>query len=146
MNRETHKDIKIGERNFRLKKFDALTGSYIAYTLMAEMLPMGLNEQIGIPAPEANAKKEIKKMSKKDFAELQHDCLRVCTEILPAGEASVLDEAGRWGVIGLETDTSTVLVLTIQVLVFNVKSFFDESLLTSLSEAMSGMHLPNVPT
>ena len=137
MNRVTFKDEKIKDREFRIYKFDALTGSYIAYTLMAEALPMGLHEKMGIPAPQG----DIKKMSREDFKALQMDCLKVCSEKLPAGIQPIFDEGGKWAVVGLETDTATVLALTIHALMFNVKSFFDESLLTSLSGAMSDMSL-----
>jgi hypothetical protein len=141
MNRETYKDIEIGKRNFRISKFDALTGSYIAYTLMSEALPMGLNTKAGIPL----SRKEMKLMSKQDFKELQISCLNVCVEKLPGGLQPIFDESGGWAVIGIEHDTAIVLALTIQALMFNVKSFFDESLLTSLSEAFSTMSLPGSP-
>ena len=141
MNRETFKDVEIGKRNFRISKFDALTGSYIAYTLMTEALPMGLNTKAGIPLS-----REMKLMSKQDFKELQISCLNVCEEKLPAGLQPIFDESGRWAVIGIEHDTAIVLTLTIQALMFNVKSFFDESLLTSLSEAFSTMSLPPLQT
>ena len=142
MNRETYKDITISERNFRIKKFDALTGSYIAYSLMAETLPMGVGKLIGLP----EQKSEIKKMSKQDFRDLQMDCLKVCSEKLTGGMQPIFDEGGNWAVIGLESDAVTVLALTIQALIFNVKSFFTESLLTSLSGAMSDMTQQNSPT
>jgi hypothetical protein len=43
--RPNFKDVKVNGRNFRVKKFDALTGSYIAYRLMAEALPMGVGKE-----------------------------------------------------------------------------------------------------
>jgi len=134
--RETFKEIEIKGRKFRINKFDALTGSYIAYTLMNEVLPMGLNMKAGIPMP-----KNSTKMTKEAFSELQKDCLRVCGEMLDAGFAPVIDENGNWGVNDLEYDTATVLNLTIQVLVSNVSSFFDESLLRSLTETFSDTSL-----
>lgn len=139
--RETYKTWEFGGRNWRIGKFDAMTGSYIAYKLMAEILPMGLGGQIGIPAP-----KNGTAMSKTDFMELQKDCLSVCAELLPAGPAPVMDENGNFGVQSLDHDAKTVLALTIQALVWNVTSFFDESLLNSMSEAMSNIFRPDVKT
>jgi len=34
---------------------------------------------------------------------------------------------GRWGVEGLDTDTMTVLTLTIHTLIFNIADFFKET-------------------
>ena len=127
--RETSKTVEVDGKKFRVNKFDAMTGSYMAYRLMGEMLPMGLSAQIGAP----NAKNI---MSKNDFMDIQKECLRACSEILPAGDAQVMNENGTWGVAGLENDARTVLALTVHVLTFNVMGFFDESLLGSIAEAM----------
>lgn len=129
--RETYKDVKIGDRNFRIEKFDAYTGSYIAYKLMSEALPMGLGNQLGLPDTQKVS------MSKKDFMELQKDCLGVCYEHLPAGITPVLNDNGSFAVNGLEKDPKTVIVLTIHALLFNVSSFFDENLLDSIAKGLS---------
>lgn len=134
--RETYKDVDFNDRKWRINKFDAMTGSYIAYKLMAEALPMGLSSQIGIPE---KANKSNKLMSKEDFFDLQKDCLKVCAEVLPAGPAPVIVDNGNWGVMGIENDTKTVLFLTVQALIWNVTGFFDESLLTSIAGAMSSI-------
>ena len=139
--REIHKQIEINGRKWRISKFDALTGSYIAYTLMSEILPMGLNSKLGIPSPKTSTK-----MSKEDFINLQKDCLKVCGEVLPAGAAPVIGENGNWGVADAEHDAALVMNLTIQALVWNIPSFFDESLLSSLANAMSGLSLPGAKT
>ncbi|MHB9057144.1 MAG: phage tail assembly chaperone [Paludibacteraceae bacterium] len=139
--RDLYKDFEFGGRNWRIGKFDAMTGSYIAYKLMAELLPMGIGQQAGIPVSSS-----AKPMSKADFMELQRDCLLVCEEMLPAGPAPVIDKSGNFGVVGLEHDVKIVMALTIQVLVWNITSFFDESLLTSLSGAMSSLFQLNAKT
>lgn len=128
--RETSKIVPLDGRKFRINKFDAMTGSYIAYKLMGEMLPMGLSAKVGAPSS-SNI------MSKADFVDLQKDCLKACAEMLPAGDAQVMNEDGTWGVNDLEKDAKTVLALTIHVLTFNIMGFFDESLLSSMAEAMS---------
>lgn len=85
-------------------------------------------------------------MSKADFLELQKDCLSVCAEMLPAGPTPVLNEDGTFGVLDLEHDAPTVLALTVQALAWNLSSFFDESLLTSLSETISNIFRPAAQT
>lgn len=139
--REIYKQTEISGRKWRIGKFDALTGSYIAYTLMSDVLPLALNAKVGIPAPKTG-----NKMSKESFMDLQKDCLKVCCEMLPAGPTPVIDENGNWGVTDAEHDTPLVLNLTIQALIWNVQSFFDESLLASLAESISGISLQGVPT
>jgi hypothetical protein len=143
--RETTKDVEIAGRRWRIGKFDALTGSYIAYKLMVQMLPMGLNEQIGITPNKGGLV-----MGKEEFKELQTDCLRVCSELTQVGNAEaplpVLMANGVWGVEGLDTDVMTVLMLTIHALIFNVSGFFGESALKDLAAGMQGLSPFSVQT
>jgi hypothetical protein len=129
--RQDFKDIILDNRTFRIRKFDALTGSYIAYKLMSEALPMGLGKGLGIPEP-----KESKTMSKADFIDTQKDCLKVCFEVLPAGEVCIMNENGTFGVLGLERDTKNVLALTAHSLMFNISGFFGEDLLGSITKGL----------
>src|SRR5665648_6504 len=94
--RELYDKFEYGGRQWRVGKFDAMTGSYIAYKLMSELLPMGLGSRIGLPETPNESKTS---MNKKDFFELQKDCLGACCEMLPAGPTGVLNEDGTWGVI-----------------------------------------------
>jgi hypothetical protein len=135
--REDHKIVELAGRKWRIEKFDALTGSYIAYQLMSQMLPGGLDAQItGDQAPKGRPL-----MSKQEFANLQLDCLHVCYEVLPAGKAPVIGENGAWGVAGLENDTITIVALTIHALVFNIAGFFDGNALKGLVNSFSDMSL-----
>jgi hypothetical protein len=139
--REKSKIVEIAGRKWRIEKFDALTGSYIAYKVMGNSLPGAIDSQVtGGNAPER------KLMSKQEFMEIQMDCLRVCYEILPAGGAPVIGENGSWGVTNIETDTMTVLMLTIHALIFNISGFFDGNALKDLAESFKGMILFNAPT
>lgn len=126
--REIYKNFEFGGRSWRIGKFDAMTGSYIAYKLMGEMLPMGIRIE-GVPA----APKGSPTMSKADFIDLQKDCLKVCAEMLPAGPAEVMAENGSWGVEDIENNAKLALALTMQALVWNVTDFFDASLLQALA-------------
>lgn len=140
--REDHKLLELAGRKWRIENFDALTGSYIAYQLMGQMLPGGMDAQV----TEGHASKNRPLMSKQDFAALQLDCLNVCYEVLPAGKAPVIGENGAWGVTGLENDTVTVLALTIHALIFNIAGFFDGSALKDLATSFSGMNPFSAPT
>lgn len=144
MKRETTKDIELAGRKWRIKKFDALTGSYIAYKLLSQMLPGGMDKQLG-NMPEGRAV-----MSKEDFVALQKDCLSVVQELKPAGNTelpvAVILSSGKWGVEGLEDDTVTVLSLTIHALVFNVAGFFDGKALQDLNQSLTGLILAGALT
>lgn len=145
MKRETCKYIALKGRKFRIDKFDALTGSYIAYKLMAQMLPGGLDKQISDKMPKGRTV-----MSKEEFVDLQRDCLAVCKEIVTAGgnemPMPVVMANGSWGVAGLEDDTITVMTLTINALVFNVAGFFEGDALKELTQSLSGISLYNAKT
>jgi len=142
MKRETEKRIEIKDaegtaRQFLIKKFDALTGSYIAYKVMSQMVPM-----VGALDTKAPIQKQIAKLSmglmqsqssmtKEEFVSLQRDCLGVCFEIQKAKSletpVAVMLANGSWGVPDLEHDTMTVIALTIHSLFFNVAGFFGEN-------------------
>ena len=137
MKRETHKKVELADRTWSIGKFDAMTGSYIAYKVMAQIMPMlpGIHDQLGAVAP-----KNGKVMTKDDFIELQTDCLKVCAELLPAGPAPVLDDKGNYGVE--DFDTKMAVVLTVHALVWNLRDFFEGDLSALLSEGMSDLFPP----
>ena len=139
--RELYKVVTIDDREFRIGKFDAMTGSYIAYKLVGETLPMGIKIE-GI-----QAFKDAKVMSKADFMDLQADCLKVCDELLPAGPAEVMAANGTWGVEDIKNNVKLALALTVHALVWNVMDFFDGDLLQGLSSRHPGYiaaHCENV--
>jgi hypothetical protein len=123
---ETFKDVTIAGRNWRVKKFDALTGSYIAYTLLNLALPPMFAKMLAGSIPLVSDTPSGRMMTKQEFMDFQKDCLKICFEVLPAGEAPVIDDNGNWGIDGIENDLATVLTLTVHVLGFNVASFFGE--------------------
>lgn len=147
MSRAEFKEFEVGERKFQVKRFDALTGSYIAFTLFEKILPviMGNKDKfLGTKTPDASADSfaemlpsTLFKMSREDFTALQKDCLKVCYEVLPAGLTPVIGANGRWGIIGVETDTGLILRLTIEALLFNLLGFFNDGGLSSLVTSLN---------
>ena len=138
-----YKDIEVNNRNFRLNKMDARTGSFMLFKLMKILTPIF-----------KNIKKDSKEMKLEDlnlselasslfdlpeneFKYIQDNCLQVIDEILPAGAQKVLDKYGIFGVNNIEFDTALVMNLTIQSLVFNVSSFFPENLLSSITKGLN---------
>lgn len=134
--RENFKDIELDGRKYRIKKFDAWTGSYIAYQLINLALPpmlKGLLTNMGMPlaASEDILPNESpgRVMSKKEFISLQKDCLEVCYEVIEVEGGKpqinpVMNENGSFRSIGLEDNAGMVLALTAWALLFNIEGFF----------------------
>jgi hypothetical protein len=148
MVKELYKDVTIGNRKWRVGRFDALTGAYVAYKLLTQILPMGLEGKIPGLTEQSEARENLPQMTKADFTSLMKDCLRVCSElkmlnnvIAPVG---VLMSDGRWAVADLEHDTLTVMLLTIHTLGFNISDFFSEDTLEDVKNSISMLNLSNV--
>lgn len=143
--KEKFRDIEISGRRFRIGRFDARTGSYIAFRLMTQILPMGMDSEVFGGIGESLPKNRPM-MSRDEFMELQNDCLRVCSEIQSVGgndaPVLVLMPSGEWGVAGLEDDAVMVIALTVHALVFNVSSFFDGNALSGIMGSFQGVITP----
>ncbi|MFC8686317.1 phage tail assembly chaperone [Brevibacillus porteri] len=137
-----HKDVQIGERTFRIKKFSARTGSFVLIKVTKILAPLFAGFKLNnVKSPEdvkvddiniSGAIEQLSNISEQDFNYLQEQALKVCFEILPAGLAPVLNENGMFGVEDVEDDTATVMALMVHALAFNVTSFFQGSGLQGL--------------
>lgn len=143
--RETSKRVKVQGREFEIRAFDALTGSYIAYTILQKVLPAGMESQVQEMADMPDMPKDRTVMTKKEFLGLQKDVLSVVYEVLPARTAPILNRNGSWGVADIENNTLLVLILTIQALAFNIGSFFGEGGLSELQTALHDLLPVNTP-
>lgn len=160
--RELTKDVEVSGRKFQIRKFDALTGSFIALKVVGLLAPAFK----GMKIPEIDGK-EIKTdmdaqnkamesfnmteafmpvlmgMKRSDFSDIQTDCLKACSEYMPGGLNPVMHANGSWGAIGIETDVMLAITLTVHALMFNLSGFFGESLSGSGSMgAILGSFLP----
>lgn len=143
--RETSKRVKVQGREFEIRAFDALTGSYIAYTILQKVLPAGMESQVQEMADMPDMPKGRTVMTKKEFLGLQKDVLSVVYEVLPARTAPILNKNGSWGVADIENNTLLVLILTIQALAFNIGGFFGEGGLSELQTALHDLLPANTP-
>lgn len=149
--KETFKDIVLAGKKYRVVKFDALTGSFIAYQVMTKMLPAIMKMQSASPEQQAaGIMSGAQSMGKEEFIAFQKDCLSVCYEMQNVGgqevPSPVIMADGRLAVAELKEDVMTVLSLTIHALLFNVTSFFDENALKSAMESLSGSSLFSAKT
>lgn len=153
---ENYKDVEINGRKFRIKKFDARTGSFMLFKVTGLLAPLFKNIDLGKlkdvkSVSDVNVEalnisgviSELGNLSEKDFNYIQDKCLQACGEMLPAGFTPVLHSNGSFGVTGLEEDTVTVLALTAHALIFNVKGFFLGSPLASILGGISTTSQPN---
>lgn len=152
MKRETRKIVEIQGRKFEIRSFDAFTGSYIAFTLMEKMLPMGMEAKVmntlraegkdvdALPTPNRAL------MSKGEFIAFQRDVLSVVGEVLPARTAPIFNENGTWGVSDIEDNAMLVIMLTIHALVFNIAGFFGGDGLKELKAGLQDLSFANTAT
>lgn len=151
MARETEKIVDIMGRKFKIRKFDAFTGSYIMFQLMEKVLPMALESKVPVDTASGDAAHTLQDelpanrmhMSRKEFETLQRDCLSVVSEVLPSGPRPVLNPNGTWGLNDIEHNTMLVLLLTIHALAFNVGDFFAAGGLTELQSSLAGIFPAN---
>ena len=151
MKRETKKIVEIQGRKFEIRSFDAFTGSYIAFTLMEKMLPMGMEAKVmnAVKADGGDAAVSMPSralMSKGEFIAFQRDVLSVVGEVLPARTAPLFNENGSWGVADIEDNAMLVILLTIHALVFNVAGFFTGDGLKELKAGLQSLSFASTAT
>ena len=151
MKRETKKIVEIQGRKFEIRAFDAFTGSYIAFTLMEKMLPMGMEAKVmnAVKADGGDAAVSLPSralMSKGEFIAFQRDVLSVVGEVLPARTAPLFNENGSWGVVDIEDNAMLVIILTIHALVFNIAGFFTGDGLKELKVGLQSLSFASTAT
>lgn len=147
------KDVVVNGRTFRLRKFGARDGSFIAIKVAGLIAPVFKDASLSKLAEISSAEEAIGvfdvsrvigilgDVSEKDFAYLQGKSLAVCSEVLGSGLVPVLRDNGTFGVQGVEEDAVLVTVLTAHALIYNLAGFFSASglggLLNGLSDSAS---------
>lgn len=152
--RETSRVVTISGRRWKIGKFDALTGSYIALKMLSKLA----NIAVGVLSGELEdpaiigmgIAHEISALTKAEIMEIQSECLLVISELQEVGgkemENPVRLNDGRWGVGELENNAVLVMGLVGHVLLFNLTGFFDESTLKGLKESFTGLLPSKVST
>ena len=151
MKRETKKIVELQGRKFEIRSFDAFTGSYIAFTLMEKMLPMGVEAKVmnAVKADGGDAAVSLPSraiMSKAEFIAFQRDVLSVVGEVLPGRTAPIINENGSWGVEDIADNAMLVIMLTIHALVFNIAGFFGGDGLMELKAGLQDLSFANIAT
>jgi len=144
---ELYTSVTVGEREYRIKKFDARTGLKLARLVIAKAAPLiPVLEKIMPDEPvkgkkpakapgnaaSANDDEALYKMVGRVLEELDDSdldllidkCLRVCYVALPAGLQPVIDEVGNYGVEGVEYDMGLTLRLCFEAIKWGASDFF----------------------
>ncbi len=132
------KIIELNGYKFKIKKLNAFTASYIAvqigFSLAGGLFSAGNVNKVDM------LQKAISGMDKEKFIEIQKDCLSA-VEIINDVNGSEMPEAlvlnnGSLSHKELENDFITIMLLTIEVVMFNVEGFFGEKDLQSLTNSL----------
>ena len=131
--KEKYKDVEFGGSWYRIEKFDARTGSYVVYKLLAQVLPIlpMLSKEVDPDEFRGQLPSVLTKLSKEEFGELQTACLLVCSRLEGNSKIPmpVITDDGRIAIEDLNDDTVTIMFLTVHAIAFNVSSFFGENTL-----------------
>jgi len=145
--KEKEREITVSGRRWKVKKFDALTGSYIALKLMSKLSHIAFDiasgGEINTIAMAMSIANEIGTLTKQEFGEIQKECLHVCSLVSVVGDKTVdaplrLPD-GRWAVGEIEDDALLVMTLVSHVLLFNLTSFFDGVALKESAKTFEGL-------
>jgi hypothetical protein len=156
MIRAITKTIDVEGRTFVVKKYPAMDGLKIAKTLVAKILPMFQSFVPLISESRKEGGADINKLSNlenylsldsiaatldkilpADFDYIMQKSLQNVCEMLPAGEAQVLNSDGTYGVLNVEHDPLLVLRLVCEVVLWGVGDFFDGNRLASIMSPLS---------
>lgn len=151
MDKSVIKETVIGAMTFRIRKFDASTGSWLLMTLMGEMqktmsdLPTSdkpsteLTDEQKVSAEENAAIGAIQfllmNLDEEKFTKIQIKALDVCDEQKILGEKEVwipVLTGKRISSFELQTDIGTMLSLTTQALFANLSPFFSKNGLSQI--------------
>ena len=127
---EQEKELPIGDKLFKVKKFDPETGCYWAFKFMGNMSHLKKSEMAG----KIN---DFIEMDRKQFKELQKDCLSHSLIKMESGWHSVMNSEGFLTVPDLTGPEA--LQLTVFAFLFSLADFFDKTLLENLSTAAVGI-------
>ncbi|MCL2703612.1 MAG: hypothetical protein FWE91_08415 [Defluviitaleaceae bacterium] len=156
MARTISKTITIEERNFIVKKYPAMDGLKVVKVFIAKILPVFQNfmplvaeaQKSGVHAEAVLSNlgdylsldtiaETLDKVAPADFDYIMQKSLQNAFELLPAGEARVLNPDGTYGVLDVEHDPLLVLRLLCEVIMWSIGDFFDGKRLTSIMSPLS---------
>lgn len=123
--------VTVKGNEYQISRFDARVGSWIAMQIWTKVMPFGMDSQI----TDGNAPARSSEMSESEFRNIQDHCLRMCSRIQKIDGKDLTEPVvvrGNIAIPDLQTDTLSVITLTLHVLMFNVKDFFDQKAVSEI--------------
>lgn len=153
MDKNVIKETVLGVTTFRIRKFDASTGSWLLMSLMGEMqkaisdLPTVEGIAESTEASEESAaigaiQFLLMNLDEEKFAKIQSKALEVCDEQKIMGEREVwlpVLTGKRISSPDLQNDIETILSLTSQSLFANLSPFFSKNGLSKIFKIQVGL-------
>jgi hypothetical protein len=137
---QLNKDVTIAGKRYQIGRFTARTGSWILAQVLTKMLPSVIEKAL---AKHAGAKLAAGRaeLSEDEFESIQAHALAVCRRYEGENQLPmpIFLRPDRWAAKDLEFNLVTVMSLTIQALVFNLESFFDEDGLNQILDQIPGL-------
>lgn len=145
MGKDIYTAITIDGAEYRIKKFDVITGLQIARLLLAKAAPLlPLLERMDVNRTDEEKDNGVlvdavgtllNALSDEDIATLVKKCLRVCAAVLPAGDQPIMDDSGHYGIADVEHNLPLALRLCIHAIKWGASDFF----------GANGLNLKNKP-
>lgn len=128
---ELFKTVDIDGESFVVKKFTAKDGLKMARLILSKAAPIipyldGSEPEEGDDKAVLALLNVLNTISDADVDDIVNKCLKVCYKPLPAGLQAVIDEAGNYGVDGIEYDMLKTIALCVQAIKWGASDFFGE--------------------
>ena len=145
--RKKERIVELNNRKWKISKFDALTGNYIALKMISRLSGV----VAGIAAGELAdpiiiglaITQNLGTLPKQEFLQIQEECISCVKEIQEVNgtaiDVLVRTPEGLWGVPDLEEEPLLILGLVSHVLVFNLMDFFSADALKELGKSFQGL-------
>ena len=131
------KDIEIAGNRYQIGQFKARDGSFILMQLLTKMLPSFVESAFQKEGAALGASRPA--LSEDEFAAVQGHALAVCRRYESNVPMPVFVRPDTFAIKELEYDTTTVMALTVNALLFNLSPFFQDGGLTQILESIPGL-------
>jgi hypothetical protein len=140
-------NFHVGDTEYQVGRLTACDGSWILTQLLTKMLPAMFETALARLAG-GRLPPNRSLITEAEFQNIQSHCLAVCRRMENGAPMPVFVPPNTWAIKELEYDLVTVMVLTIQALVFNIQPFFEGGGLTQILGLLSiqGLNSSASPT
>ena len=140
MSANLYKSVKVGNREFVIKKFTAKTGLRLGRLILAKAMPI-MDTKPG-DANKKKSKEQIDKenkefytmigtivgdLSDEDMDMMIDETMKVCFEKFPDKEVPVMDKDGTYLIEDVQYNLALTLRLCVEAIIFGASDFFEEN-------------------